>query len=423
MRRVLSAAAIILALATGASAQAPAKSYAWVQLVPGGAEVRAAAPSGRCPEAIADGRVLPLQRRALPDDRFPVAVCEARLPEGAAAVSVSGAPLPLPRPAPRRILIFGDTGCRLKGAAVQDCNDPRAWPFALVARVAAARKPDLVIHVGDYYYRETPCPAGRAGCAGSPYGDNWASWEAEFFAPAAPLLATSPWVFVRGNHESCSRGGGGWFRLLDAASPAPACPAESAPLKIDLGGLNLYILDSADTDDAHAPPAAVQAFSNQLGALKDDLAHGRGWIVTHRPIWGLAAVARLGPLGPLEVPLNATEQTAVRGHDLAGVQMIVSGHIHHFASFAFGPSRPAQLIAGTGGDVGDAADTPALRSHAVEIDGQSAQTLSFERYGYLLLERQGGDWTGVFRDLDDKAVATCRLQGRSLICTRARAGR
>ena len=38
------------------------------------------------------------------------------------------------------------------------------------SRLAAAQKPDLVIHVGDYYYRETPCPAGEAKCAGSPFG-------------------------------------------------------------------------------------------------------------------------------------------------------------------------------------------------------------------------------------------------------------
>ena len=424
--RSLIPAGLALALACGsamaASAQAPA-SYAWVQLVQGGAEVRAAEASGRCPDAVVDGHALPMQVRAAPDDRFPAAVCEARIPDGAARLAVDGDALPLPRRAPQRILIFGDTGCRLKGAAVQDCNDPRAWPFALVARIAAARKPDLVIHVGDYYYRETPCPAGRAGCAGSPYGDNWASWKAEFFGPAAPLLASSPWVFARGNHESCSRGGAGWFRLLDAASPRQTCPAQSAPFKVDLGGLDLYVLDSADTEDLKAPQAAVDAFSGQLDALKEDLAHGEGWIVTHRPIWGLAPVARLGPIGPLEVPLNATEQAAVRGHDLAGVQMIVSGHVHHFASFSFGPSRPAQLIAGTGGDVGDEGDSPALRSHEVEIDGKSAQSLSFERYGYLLLQRRGSDWVGVFRDLDDKVIADCRLQARELSCRRAMAKR
>ena len=119
-----------------------------------------------------------MQARAAPDDSFPVTVCETRIPEGAMHLSVGAAVLPAPVRAPRRLLIFGDTGCRLKGSAVQDCNDPRAWPFARVARIAAAQKPDLVIHVGDYYYRETPCPAGAAGCAGSPYGDRWPSWKA-----------------------------------------------------------------------------------------------------------------------------------------------------------------------------------------------------------------------------------------------------
>ena len=51
----------------------------------------------------------------------------------------------LPHRPPRRILVFGDTGCRVLGPAIQACNDPRRWPFALVAAKAAAQKPDLVI--------------------------------------------------------------------------------------------------------------------------------------------------------------------------------------------------------------------------------------------------------------------------------------
>ena len=58
-------------------------------------------------------------------------------------------------------------------------------------------------------------PAGLAGCAGSPFGDNWPTWQADFFAPAQPLLRAAPWVVVRGNHEDCSREGLGWFRFLD----------------------------------------------------------------------------------------------------------------------------------------------------------------------------------------------------------------
>src|SRR5438309_1335623 len=82
---------------------------------------------------------------------------------------------------------------RRKGTSVQDCNDPMSWPFATIARLAAAKHPDLVIHVGDYHYRESPCPADRLGCAGSPHGDNWAVWQKDLFDPAAPLLAAAPW--------------------------------------------------------------------------------------------------------------------------------------------------------------------------------------------------------------------------------------
>src|SRR5581483_11407608 len=106
--------------------------------------------------------------RALPDAAFPVSVCEARVPERTARLSVGDVALPTLPPSSatiNRIVVIGDTGCRLARFAVQDCDNPRAWPFAAIARAAALKRPDLVIHVGDYYYRETACPADRAGCA------------------------------------------------------------------------------------------------------------------------------------------------------------------------------------------------------------------------------------------------------------------
>jgi hypothetical protein len=67
----------------------------------------------------------------------------------------------------------------------QDCNDPSQWPFGAVSSAAAVSKPDLVIHVGDYLYRESSCPAGDRGCTGSPFGDDWAAWKADFHAGGA----------------------------------------------------------------------------------------------------------------------------------------------------------------------------------------------------------------------------------------------
>jgi hypothetical protein len=411
----------LTAAAAGVSRGAAAPRAAWVQLTEGGAELRAVMADDHCPSALVQGRALPLTLRSPGDDRFP-AVCSAALPPDARTVGIDGLTLAAPQLPVRRIVVIADTGCRIKGPLVQACNDPTAWPFAEVARRAAARHPDLVIHVGDYYYRESPCPGGDVRCQGSPAGDRWPAWAADFFDPARPLLAAAPWIFVRGNHESCVRGGVGWFRLLDAASVAKTCPAEASEWRTDIGGLKLDIVDSADAEDISAPPARVKAFAAQLDALEPGLGREPGWILVHRPIWGLTPVVRVGPLGAVNAPLNATEQAAVRGRDLAGVRLVLSGHIHHFSAYDFGEGRPAQLVVGTGGDVGPPADSPAITRDRVWLDGMAAAHLEFDRFGYVVLDRvgQGGDdWQGTFYDAHDHAVTRCALQGRRLSCAPA----
>lgn len=412
----LTAAAVLIGLGLFAAGAARSEQRAWVELVKTGPQVRVETSDAHCPSLLVDGRAQDMKLRVGPEPGFNLSMCQFDVPAGARAVSLAAQSLPLPKGPPQRILIFGDTGCRLKGDLVQDCNDPRAWPFADVARRAAARKPDLVIHVGDYDYRESECPAGHAGCAGSPYGDHWATWKADFFDPARPLLAAAPWVFVRGNHESCSRGGKGWFRQLDAGQRPLSCPATSAPFTIDLGDLNLYVLDSADASDRSPEPDGVANFAAQLDSLRPALTKQPGWIVTHRPIWAVTPVARIWPFWPFEAELNETEQAAVRGRDLSAVQMIISGHVHHFAAYDFGGQRPSQLVSGAGGDVGENGDMPKIRTGKIKLDGLKADRLTFDRYGYLLLDRAGADWVGAFWDLNDHVVAACRLHDRRLSC-------
>jgi len=410
------AVVVLVALGVLGASSAGADQRAWVQLTQAGPQIRVETTEARCPAVAIDGRSMPMAPRALPDAAFPTTMCQLEVPAGAKEAALAGQRLPLPKGPPQRILIFGDSGCRLKGQLVQDCNDPKAWPFAEVVRHAAARKPDLVIHVGDYYYRETPCPDGVKGCAGSPFGDRWPTWRAEFFDPARPLLNNAPWVFVRGNHESCTRGGRGWFRQLDSGAKPLTCPAVSAPFSVDLGGLNLYVLDSADADDRDPTPQGVAGFAAQLDAFGPALARQPGWIVTHRPFWALTPVTRIWPFDPIEAGLNATEQAAVRGRDLSAVQMVVSGHVHQFAAYDFAAARPSQLVAGTGGDVGEDGDMAQIRQNKVSLDGATAHRLTFDRFGYLLLDRAGADWVGSFWDLKDRVVAACRLHNRRLSC-------
>jgi hypothetical protein len=392
-----------------------------------------------CPTAEADGHPLRLAIRQGPSAEFPVTTCQATPPSAARKIVVGGVALQTAPVRLGRIVIIGDTGCRLKGPLVQDCNDPRRWPFPLVAARAAGRHPDLVIHVGDYYYRESPCPAAAPGCMGSPNGDQWESWNADFFNPVAPLLTAAPWIFVRGNHEQCGRGAVGWFRFLDAAPQPQRCEdgITAPPFTIRLDRLTLNVMDSADTDDTTAPENLVAIFNHQFDQLGSAVESGHGWILTHRPIWGLdpkiddrltkaapgkpMLAAPEGMSAPLpgynavDFPSNRTEQVASDRRALSGTDMVISGHVHLFTALSYGPKRPVQLIVGNGGDNPNVAVAgPGIRTET--IDGLPAGIFQLQRYGYLLMDRTKVGWVGTVFSVEDQILASCTFIAREASC-------
>jgi hypothetical protein len=191
---VLFALALVIGLTSGAAMPAAAQSAAAAYVVLGGAGAvaRAVVLAGttgivpQCPAIVVNGASQAMTVRATPDTNFPVLVCEYVLPAEATSAAIGGQALPLPPTALNAIAVFGDTGCRLKAdktsaaqaardseeldeeGKFQDCNDPSDWPFAPMSATIAKAKPDLVVHVGDYHYRESPCPSGDQGCQGSP---------------------------------------------------------------------------------------------------------------------------------------------------------------------------------------------------------------------------------------------------------------
>jgi hypothetical protein len=203
-----------------------------------------------------------------------------------------------------------------------------------------------------------------------------------------------------------------------AAGAPKVCPAASDPLLVDLGGLRLVVVDSADTEDAAAPPALVSAFAASLAAAIDHSDATPAWIVTHRPIWDASRAGDTLSDGVV----NATERAAVKARDLGGVRLVLSGHVHNFTSLDFASSRPPQLIVGAGGDLMEANDRPSPVSGAVTVDGQPAKAFTMGRFGYFEFDRHGQDWVGAFHDLDDRVVAACRLHRRSLSCVSPAAG-
>lgn len=391
---------LLLAPCMVSAAVAQVPTDAWIQMVPGGVELRVVA-SGRCPTAhfASDGGPLsaPMAERASANGEFPL-LCSLAIPATAKNVSVDIAEprggeavetFSVPAADPQRILVLGDTGCRIKGTFVQACNDPAAWPFAGVAAAAAALKPDLVIHLGDYLYRESPCPEGNAGCAGSPHGDNWDSWAADFFAPAAPLLSAAPWIFVRGNHEDCSRGGAGYLRLLGptAYDPAAPCAEHQPPYAVNAGSETIAVMDNASASDTSVDDKSVALYRADFDALKTLGMASAGrelWLASHRPIW--AAIS-----GPLGIPIGGNATMIEASGDLSAfraISLMLSGHIHTFEAINYAAKLPPQIVAGHGGDSLD--PTPANLRGTI-FQGHSGVSvkdgLSVNGFGFLMLTR------------------------------------
>jgi hypothetical protein len=473
--RALSAALALLFLAGGSLRAEPAPAQpavhaAYVLLAesPAGSTVAFARvivdPGKDCPAltGAAAERIATTPRRN--PHGFTVKVCEARYPFGRSLAVEGGPRLPAVAEAPTRIAVLGDSGCQPKDQQGCGMDDPQ-WPFPVLARAAAASRPDLVLHVGDYNYRGTPSgftstvdgqqvkrwyydagdgaepsekcelpgPYLSQNSTGNPDADRWDAWWSDFFQPAGDLLTAAPWVFVRGNHELCSHAGPGWFYFLDASSDLSeggrqlSCPSQDGegpalphlqlvePQVLHLGDLDLVSIDSANACDQL--PGLIEAYRQQLIAAARRLRGHQAWLLSHRPIWGIEDAAETlygcdgqpqsGPAVPYG-ELNQTLQCALRGEAgealLPRLDQILAGHMHRFEalSFAAPARRPPTLVVGNSGVAEDTG--PPTGAFAQTVDGAPASGFSVDQFGYLELTKDPrGTWQGAVVALDPAA--------------------
>ena len=420
--KIIPAVSLFLPILLGAGpVTAQTLTPVWVELGDGGQAIaRVVVNSPRdCPAIkIDDAEMKMTPRQPVPDGLRPA--CELTLPANAKHAVLSGQTLALPRKNPLRIITLWDTGCRIKGKRVQGCNDPGVWPFAQVAGNAAEEKADLVIHVGDYLYREDMCPAdAQDKCGGNPSGDNWETWNADFFAPAAKLLAAAPWAFSRGNHEDCKRAWRGWFYYLD---PRPLtlegkdCKVYSAPYVIRLGKFELAMLDSSPVNEDQAEEKQVAEYAKQLTAIEAMLHGKRAWLADHHPFWGLKTEGQ--KTEAISAPLEAAWDRVAPKH----IGLILSGHVHLFEILSFAgtgkTTRPPQIVAGDGGTALAEAITEPLNGaplHGAKIVASESQ----REFGYTMMTRvskQDQQWKVTLENRQREVLLACSIQERQAAC-------
>lgn len=149
------------------------------------------------------------------------------------------------------------------------------WPFKQLADSAAEENIDVIVYVGDYLYRQGPCPVNNTGgpnktaanCSAlnrpgstthapvsegitmnfipGEYGDNWWGWWADFFYPAMKLLQSAPLIPTRGNHEICKRGGYGFFYFLSVVPLEDFCLEYFPPYAIKFEHEQFLVMDDS----------------------------------------------------------------------------------------------------------------------------------------------------------------------------------
>ena len=392
----------------------------------------------RAPQAVVPARPDSAQSDSKPSV-FDVSSCEAEWPKNVKSAQVEGVAVPAPPQQINRILIIADTGCRLKASenAFQDCNDADKWPFQKVANSAAKMKADLVVHIGDIHYRESPCPEGRAGCAGATWGYGWDAWRDDFFVPARQLLSAAPWLFVRGNHESCFRAGQGWFRFVDALpwTQERNCNDPANDLKGDFSDpfvasiskhSQFLVFDSSKSSGKpyQADDPAFLKYQEQLKLAKQLTAtKPENFFINHHPLLAAApgpdaAKFRAGGSGGLQSVFSSLEPTRLFP---TSVTVAMHGHIHLFEAISFQTEHPVSLVMGNSGSMNEGFAPKAIQpTDRLYKDAVVDNYASRSEYGFATMDRteENGKDTWVLTEYSTEGVAViqCRIQAAKSRC-------
>lgn len=373
--------------------------------------------------------------------------CTANLPLRALRASISGTRIPAALPAKTStIATFGDTGCRVSAESVQACTDSAQWPLAQISQSIAAKRPDVIFFLGDFFYREAACPDTSLGlCGGSPaplqgaaFKDTGDGWLADVFTPMKPVLTSAPILISRGNHEACNRGGNGYFLFFDTSSLGPAACAPDA-----LGAAPKNIVPTTHVDLPIAHGRTLRAISvDSAYGLNSDLsdwiptqrvAYERAqklaqrtstrdvWLVTHRPMFG--RTSDLQRPDSSWSPWGSIDQTSAAYGLTSGYDLMLASH-QHLAQAVRIPGQPVQMILGNGGTMLEDTDGYGIPEFGPMANGkgqaldparpplpQADYLWTDVRFGFALATptAKRGSWKFTHFDPSGTQFAVCRI--------------
>ncbi len=264
-----------------------------------------------------------------------------------------------------KISTIGDTGCvvqknKLTGKNFeQNCLDPKKYPFKINAEKIQSERPDLIVHVGDYFYTDAKCQ-DASKCGGRPYGDKFLTWRIDFLDSAKSLFETAPIIFARGNHEKCNRGGKGWAVLFDNSIEFKKCSNYDSAFKVKFENIDFLVIDSSDSDDlveikTKEDKEKIEFYSSEFQKILSDVNSKKiNAILTHRPIfaWEFREWKKFKEPNQLNMILSHA-LFSVSKTKLKNIDFVLSGHIHMAAMIDIRNYNKnlniKQIISGNGG--------------------------------------------------------------------------
>jgi len=378
-----------------------ANEYSWIQLNGQGEYEFRVTGVESCPSIECDGIGIVTESRFEGSDSFSAKTCFANVNN--CSKTVYNGELKEIKKTIKKIAIIGDTGCRIKIGkkdkdhnSVQNCADPNAWSAKEIAQTIASMKPDLVVHVGDYNYREK-CDnkelCEKLGITQNDVGNGYHIWEKDFLQPFESLLQSAPFIFVRGNHENCDRSWEGYMSML---SPYPFTRCKHSDTgsrifknipektyKVELLGFKAVITDSAGQNDESVKHSDREYFKKIFKDFKEDIKDSL--FITHKPLYSL----------------NFNDKTAQElAFKKSGAEpkALVSGHIHNFQYMENSDIR--QLIVGNSGTKLDT--HPAINDYP--------KSKQIEEFGFVILDRVGDGYVGTLYSKDGSRMYDFELE-------------